>query len=156
VSRRAYTLLVRPGIAQILLNMIVLPGAGIALEPRMIVYSWILAVVFVNKSAFTVFPSRDRFRVKSKVCCGDAVRMPLNASKFANVYFFESGLFKGLRPIQIKKFHPLPGPLLNHQIGLIPASIGTPPGAGHTVRLIETHNTDSRFLQQICGAASRN
>jgi hypothetical protein len=24
---------------------------------------------------------------------------------FASVYFFESGLFKGLQPIQIKKFH---------------------------------------------------
>jgi hypothetical protein len=37
-------------------------------------------------------------------------QMKVNESKIAFIYFSESGLFNGLRPIQIKKFRaPCPG-----------------------------------------------
>jgi hypothetical protein len=49
---------------------------------------------------------------------------------FTSVYFFESGLFNVLRPIQIKKSAPSLAPAkrsgLSHPSS--PSSIGTPPG----------------------------
>jgi hypothetical protein len=76
---------------------------------------------------------------------------------FTSVYFFESGLFNGLRPFGIK-FRPSRARPSNHQIGLIlPSSIGNAAGGPtHTVRRMEMCNTDSVFLQQKCREASRN
>jgi hypothetical protein len=48
---------------------------------------------------------------------------------FASVYFLESGLFNGLRPIQIKKSYPFRLPSISQARSLC-HPIGATPGAG--------------------------